>query len=855
MNSSDIRSTLNDKRSGVATAAALLAALSATAATTGGCMQGEALAPPEEPMSAISVATSALASTIPESVAVGTSVDLDAYAAEEGFALPPGQAMVDIVGIAIATGTDHVYAWFADGTVSSGYSKDLDYYAAPVPYTLPGGRTPKDILGMGLDSNNRTHAWYRDGTVSVGSTLDLDYYSAPVAFTVATGETLDDLVGIDFASDDRVYAWYRDGKRSVGTITDLDAHQAAVAFSLPPGQKTSHIVEMAIASNDMVYTWLQDMEHGLAWPAVADAVDGIIVDKLRALRVAGLTVAISKNGRIVLDRAYGYRDVDTQEARMPSHRSKIGSVSKVITALGVTKHAEQSPSLALDTPVYGNNGVLSDLSYTQAMVAGINRHKPLVGFAISPTNLSYAWYENQTVSWGNTHDLDATSGPAQAFSMPAGKTTNDILGMAMSSSGEVHTWYLNGTFSIGTPTDLGSILSPGAPPSECTSDIPFCWSPAANISVTQVLGIAIRKSDNRVFAFYDDGTYSSGTKKDFDASTPRASYSPAAGKTIFDLRDADFASTGVLYSHYGTSASAGTATDLDSTAALYSSTLASAPIVNDWLSWYGDIQVRHLLNHSAGIWGSGDEDGAARMFGVAIEDLTYAQIHQFILSTRRLLWAPGTNDSYSNHSFGVAGHVLATASGMPFETFIRTQILSPLGLTRIVPNGTGDFAYDATPHVATADDDDDDIDERHLVSRTLAPPASLNGLAAGGYSATAGDMVRLMLATDKQSNHPDILSASSLTQMETPPFPAVPNYALGWEHSNGRLSKHGDIGDGNAYIAKFPAGYTIGGVDVGGMTIALCANGGGSASALGSLASELVKAAAPVPVDASYDLF
>ncbi|XXY53236.1 serine hydrolase [Sorangium sp. So ce269] len=807
-----------------------------TAAATPGDSLSEPLA---ETTPATGVATSALASTIPESVAVGTSVDLDAHAAEEGFALPPGQAMIDIVGLAIATSNDHVYAWFADGTVSSGYSKDLDHYTAPVPYTLPGGRVPKDILGTGIASNARTYTWFRDGTVSAGHSTNLGAYGAPVAFTVAAGETLDDLVGIDFASDDRVYAWYRDGKRSIGTLTDLDAHQAAVAFTLPPDRKTRHIVETAIASNDKVYTWFQDMEHGNAWPAVANAVDGIIVDRLRALGAAGVTVAISKDARIVLDRAYGYRDVDTQEARMPWHRSKLGSVSKVITALGVTKHAEQSSSFALNTPVYGSSGVLSDASYVQAMVAGINRHKPLVGFAIAPTNRVYGWYENQTVSWGSSSDLDATSGPAQAFSMPAGKTTNDILGMAMSSTGDVYTWYIDGTYSIGTPTDLDSVSGSGGAALE--------WAPASGISVTEVLGIAIRKSDDRVFAWYADGTYSSGTATDFDSSSARASYSPPAGKTIYDLRDADFSSTGVVYFHYGNSVSTGTAADLDSTAAPYNSTLASAPIANDWLSWYGGIKVLHLLNHSAGFWGSGDVDGAARMFNVDVEDLTYAQAHKFILSTRRLLWAPGANDFYSNHSIGLAGHVLETASGMPFETFIRTRILNPLGLTDIVPIGTGDFAHDATPH---------GVSDGHLVTQTLAPAESLNGLAAGGYSATAGDMVRLMLATDKQSNHPDILAASSLTLMETPPFPAtVPGRALGWDYASGKVGKGGDIGGGNAYIAKFPAGFVLGGVDVGGMTIALCANGGASSSELRSLADAVVKAAAPVPVDSSYDLF
>lgn len=833
------------RRSRLGTAAVLLAALSATAATTGGCVQDEDLAPSDPSMSATGVARSALlASTIPESVAVGTSVDLDAYGPEEGFALPPGQAMIDIVGLAIATGNDHVYAWFADGTVSSGYSEDLALYTAPVSYTLPGSRKPQDILGMGIASDSHTYTWYSDGTVSEGYSTNLGFYSAPVAFTVAAGETLDDLVGIDFASNDRVYAWYRDGKRSIGTLTDLDAYQAAVAFTLPPNQKTRHIAEMAIASNDRVYTWFQDMEHGEAWPAVANAVDGIVVDKLRALRAAGVTVAISKDGRIVLDRAYGYRDVDTQEARMPWHRSKIGSVSKVITALGVTKHAEQSSSFNLDSPVYGSNGVLDDISYVQAMAAGINRHKPLVGFAISPTDSVHGWYENQTVSWGNSHDLDATSGPAQHFWMPAGKTTNDILGMAMSSTGDVYTWYRDLTYSIGTRTDLDSVSGS------------IAWVPAAGISVTEVLGIAMRKADNRVFAWYADGTYSSGTPADFDSSSTRVGYSPAAGKTIYDLRDADFASTGVIYFHYGTSASSGTAADFDSTAALYSSSLASAPIVNDWLSWYGGMQVRHLLNHSAGFWGSGDEDGAAGMFNVDVEDLTYPQINQFTLSTRRLLWAPGAGSEYSNHSIGLAGHVLATASGMPFETFIRTKILNPLGLTDIVPNGTGDFDFDATPHGVTADGDNDGVDERHLVTQTLVPASSLNGLAAGGYSATAGDMVRLMLATDRLSNHPDILASSSLTQMENPPFPAtVPDRALGWDYGDGKLAKGGDIGGGNAYIAKFPAGFMVDGVDVGGMTIALCANGNATSGDLRNLADEVIKAAAPVPVDPTYDLF
>jgi hypothetical protein len=95
-----------------------------------------------------------------------------------------------------------------------------------------------------------------------------------------------------------------------------------------------------------------------------------------------------------------------------------------------------------------------------------------------------------------------------------------------------------------------------------------------------------------------------------------------------------------------------------------------------------------------------------------------------------------------------------------------------------------------------------------------------------------------------------------MVKVETPPFPAtVPTRALGWDYSNGKLGKGVDISGGNAYITKFPANFMLGGVNVGGMTIALCANGGVSSNELRTLANEIAKAAGPVPVDPLYDLF
>jgi CubicO group peptidase (beta-lactamase class C family) len=52
---------------------------------------------------------------------------------------------------------------------------------------------------------------------------------------------------------------------------------------------------------------------------------------------------------------------------------------------------------------------------------------------------------------------------------------------------------------------------------------------------------------------------------------------------------------------------------------------AHAPKSAQWKEWYEKITIQHLLDHKAGFTRSGDEEGAAEMFHVSEEELTYAQ--------------------------------------------------------------------------------------------------------------------------------------------------------------------------------------------------------------------------------------
>ena len=72
--------------------------------------------------------------------------------------------------------------------------------------------------------------------------------------------------------------------------------------------------------------------------------------QLRASQQPGLIVAIAHRGEILIERAYGTANLDTNERLTPRHRFRIASHSKSFTAAGLLKLRERR-KLRLDDPV------------------------------------------------------------------------------------------------------------------------------------------------------------------------------------------------------------------------------------------------------------------------------------------------------------------------------------------------------------------------------------------------------------------------------------------------------------------------------------------------------------------------
>lgn len=270
-------------------------------------------------------------------------------------------------------------------------------------------------------------------------------------------------------------------------------------------------------------------------------------------------------------------------------------------------------------------------------------------------------------------------------------------------------------------------------------------------------------------------------------------------------------------------------------------------------SWYKSMRLKHLLSHTVGYDWSGDRPGAAQEFGLPEDDITYGHIHQFMLMDRELTDQPGTKYQYSNHALGLCGHIINSTTDVPYGIYIDEKILQPLGLSgKIVKNKKEWDKNDAYPHR---------YDEETKKIETLDWEETEGGLstvsAAGGWSAAAESMIRLMVATDKRANHKDILKKETIDLMEKRPYPNVSNsHAIGWGYGRDglKLSHGGSIKGGRAYIVKFKEGLiSTTGVDLSDINVAICANAR-PFDDIQDLANAIARVVGAADIPKSYDL-
>jgi CubicO group peptidase (beta-lactamase class C family) len=80
---------------------------------------------------------------------------------------------------------------------------------------------------------------------------------------------------------------------------------------------------------------------------------------LQQWNLAGMTMSIVKDGKLVFAHGYGYSDIETKTPVNPGDLFRIASVSKLITATAIMKLVEKK-KISLDSKVFGPNAILKD---------------------------------------------------------------------------------------------------------------------------------------------------------------------------------------------------------------------------------------------------------------------------------------------------------------------------------------------------------------------------------------------------------------------------------------------------------------------------------------------------------------
>ena len=85
---------------------------------------------------------------------------------------------------------------------------------------------------------------------------------------------------------------------------------------------------------------------------------------LRNWSIAGASVAIARDGKLVYSRGFGYADTTSKTLTQPYNKFRVASISKLITAVAVMKLREDG-KLSLSDKVFGPDGILNDPYFSE----------------------------------------------------------------------------------------------------------------------------------------------------------------------------------------------------------------------------------------------------------------------------------------------------------------------------------------------------------------------------------------------------------------------------------------------------------------------------------------------------------
>jgi CubicO group peptidase (beta-lactamase class C family) len=210
-------------------------------------------------------------------------------------------------------------------------------------------------------------------------------------------------------------------------------------------------------------------------------------------------------------------------------------------------------------------------------------------------------------------------------------------------------------------------------------------------------------------------------------------------------------------------------------------------------AYLGEVRIRHLLQHTSGIWDY--EDFVPATHPVQVKD---RDVLELLARKDRTYFPPGTAVRYSNSAYAVLALVVEKVGGTSFARFLHERIFVPTGMGTTVAHEEGistvpGRAYGYAP------------DANGFIPRDQSPTSAV--LGDGGIYASVKDLVAWDRALDTHS----LVSAETQKLAWTPatlPDGTSGRYGFGWfvdeDQGRRRLSHHGETCGFTNAIVKYP---------------------------------------------------
>jgi len=190
---------------------------------------------------------------------------------------------------------------------------------------------------------------------------------------------------------------------------------------------------------------------------------------------------------------------------------------------------------------------------------------------------------------------------------------------------------------------------------------------------------------------------------------------------------------------------------------------------------------------------------------------TFKQILQYTLA-RDLNYTPGKRSSYSNLGYGILGAIIERKSGMPYQDYVVMNLLKPLDIHDMHIGKS--YYHEKYPnevryHSSGGRDTTYSMDGSGEKVPIYYGGNNLELLGpAGGWVASAPELIKFLTAVDGFNEQPDILSKESIAMMSDPTIAGKGLY--GWVGSDkyGTWWRTGFLTGSSAMIARQPDGVS-----------------------------------------------